>query len=282
MPTPQSTALIGGPSRPVGINTVLFSPLPLADALAHIGRCGYDGVELAAIARMCEHLVLDRWQEQVAEIRDLAAAQSLQLLSMEEASLEPERLEKAFAAAQALGIGVVNVGPGGRSDEPGALEATIERLQQGAKRAAEYGVTLCVKAHVGSAMYNTPTTLQVLEAIPDESFGVDIDPSHVFRSGENPVEALKAVLDRIRHVHIRDCPAGSGGPGPIAQQACGRGDMDLVGFCQVLVDGDYHGPICLEVIGAKPDDAVTDLVTVAAETRGYLAAAFAAAARRDS
>lgn len=273
---------LGGPSRPVGINTVLFSPLSLSDALGYIARCGYDGVELAAIARMCEHLVLDRWPEQVAEIRDQADSLGLQLLSMEEASLNPERLEKAFAAAQALGIGVVNVGPGGKSDEPGALESTIESLRQGAKRAADYGVTLCVKAHVGAAMYNTPTTLQVLDAIPDESFGVDIDPSHIFRSGEDPVESLKAILDRIRHVHIRDCPSGASGPGPIAQQACGRGDMDLVGFCEVLVKGDYHGPICLEVIGAKPENPVTDLVTVAAETRGYLAAAFAASSRNAS
>lgn len=273
--TPASTEL-GGPGRPVGVNTVLFSPFSLEEAVQRAAACGYDGVELAALKGMCEHLELDRWPEQVEQVRDLAGTAGLRLLSMEEASLEPTRLEKALAAAEALGIGVVNVGPGGRSEDPEALGRTIDSLREGVKRAADHGVRLCVKAHVGAAMFNTPTTLQVLDAIPEQTLGVDVDPSHLYRSGEDPAQAVKAVLPRVHHVHIRDCPAGSGGPGPIAAQACGRGDMDLLGFCRVLVDGNYQGPVCLEVIGAKPEHSLADLVTVAAASRGYLAAAFTA------
>lgn len=268
---------LGGPGRPVGANTVLFSPLPVADAFAHLARCGYDGVELAAIRGMCEHLELGRWQDQAAQIKDLSDQHGLGLLSMEETRLDPEQLEPGLAAAEALGIPFVNVGPGGKSDEPGALETTIDKLKVGAKMAADHGVTLCVKAHVGAAMYNTQTTLAVLDAIDDPAFGIDYDPSHIMRAGEDPAEALRAIVGRARHIHIRDCPAGVKGPGPIAEQACGRGVIDLRAVCDVIVESDYQGPVVLEVIGAKPDNPVTDLVAVAAETRGYLAAAFAGA-----
>ena len=47
-------------------------------------------------------------------------------------------------------------------------------------------MTLCVKAHVGHAVYNTPTSLQVLDAITSPAFGLDMDPSHIYRAGEDP------------------------------------------------------------------------------------------------
>ena len=64
-------------------------------------QAGYDGVELSAIKGMCEHLELDRYQEQVTQIREWSEQYGLELLAMEVASLDPERLENAFAAAAA-------------------------------------------------------------------------------------------------------------------------------------------------------------------------------------
>jgi sugar phosphate isomerase/epimerase len=45
----------------------------------------------------------------------------------------------------------------------------------------------------GAAIYNTPTTLQLMEAISSPNFGIDRDPSHIHRANENPVEAVAAV-----------------------------------------------------------------------------------------
>jgi hypothetical protein len=43
----------------------------------------------------------------------------------------------------------------------------------------------------------------------------------------------------------------------------------LFHFCRALVHGGYHGPLTLEVIGAK-DESLTELGMLAAENRGYL------------
>ena len=255
----------------LGVNSVLFRHFDFATAARQIAACGYDGLEISAIRGMCEHLDLGRWREQAPELRAVMAETGLAFLSMEVASTGDEaRLLAAFEAGAELGIPVVNVGPGGRSGSADDLQASIERLAGLAAKAEPYGVTLCVKAHVGAAIDNTPTTLQAMAAIPSPAFGIDMDPSHIYRAGEHPEVALAQVLGRVRHIHIRDCRSGLTGPGPIELQACGRGDIDLQGYCAAMLAGGYDGPVCLEVIGAEPRHSLAQVSSVAAESAGYL------------
>ena len=137
--------------------------------------------------------------------------------------------------------------------------------------AERYGVTLCVKAHVGSAIFNTPTTLRLMAAVTSPAFGIDMDPSHIHRAGENPVDAIQAVLPRVKHVHIRDCKGRQQGPGKPEDQANGRGDIDLVGYMRALHAGGYTGPLNLEIIGAK-SYSVVQCAVIAAEARGHMQA----------
>ena len=252
----------------LGVNTVLFKPFPVLDAFKAIKLTGYDGAELSAIKGMCEHLVLDDWKNSAAEVEAAAAETGLELLSMEVASLEEDRLIKAFEAARLLKIPVVNVGPGGKSDVAEDFEECVATLAARAKLAAEYGVTLCCKAHVGGAIYSTPTTLRAMDAIRLDSFGVDMDPSHIHRAGERTGEALGHVVSRVKHIHIRDCKGPGPSPGAPAEQACGRGDIDLYGYFKVLADAKYTGPVCLEVIG--PELAYHEAAVIAAESYGYM------------
>ena len=204
----------------LGVNTVLFAGYDLETALRHIALAGYDSAELSAIRGMCEHLILDDWPSRADSIRNLAEDNGLELTAMEVASLDEARLQKAFEAAAHLGIGVINVGPGGKAGSDEDLARQIDLLAGLAARAHDHGVALCVKAHVGQSIHDTPTTLRAMAAIDSPGFGIDVDPSHIFRAagGEDVVEALEAVMSRVRHVHIRDCPAAArateGPPGP--------------------------------------------------------------------
>jgi sugar phosphate isomerase/epimerase len=106
-----------------------------------------------------------------------------------------------------------------------------------------------------------------------------MDPSHIHRAGENPVEALAAVVSRIRHVHIRDCKGRQQHPGKPEMQANGRGDIDLLGYIRVLHQSGYTGPVDLEVIGAKEYD-IPRCVAIAAEARGHMQACLQACGAR--
>lgn len=248
-------------------------------AFKHIAMAGYDGIELSAIDGMSQHLVLANWQELAGEIKRLAKDYELELLAMEQPSRDPERMELAFQSAAEIGIPIINCGPGGTSDDESAWPEVVDSLGNLSTRAEYYGVTLCVKAHVGASIYNTPTTLRAMEEISSPAFGIDMDPSHIHRADENPVEAIAAVVSRVKHVHIRDCKGTQRGPGNPELQANGRGDVDLVGYIRVLHENGYTGPLNLEVIGAKAY-SLAQCCTIAAESRGHMQACLQACGAR--
>ena len=253
----------------LGVNSVLFGAFDFATAAKHIALAGYDGVEISAIQGMCEHLILDQWKSQAAELRQVAKDHNLQYLAMEEAALDENRLMKAFEAGAEIGIPVVNIGPGGKSANEEDFARQTDLMAKMAEKARSFGVTLCVKAHVGACIFNTPTTLRAMEKISAPAFGIDMDPSHIYRAGEDPAAALRPVLPRVRHIHIRDCLGRGPSPGTAQMQSCGRGDIDLFGYCKVMAEGNYSGPVSLEVIGAGKL-SLTEVSIVAAESYGYL------------
>ena len=116
-------------------------------------------------------------------------------------------------------------------------------------------------------------------AITSKSFGLDMDPSHIHRANEDPVEAIAAVVARIRHVHIRDCKGRQQNPGTPELQANGRGDINLLGYLRVLHQNGYQGPVDLEIIGAKTYD-LARCVAIAAESRGHMQACLQACGAR--
>jgi len=263
----------------LGANSVLFGGYDMETAFKYIKAAGYDGIEVSAIGGMSEHLVIDRWQECVPVVKELAEKYELELLAMEQPSRDPAIMETAMQAAVAAGIPVINCGPGGKKDDEASLQETIDSLGRLAERAEHYGVTLCVKAHVGASIHNTASSLRVLEAVTSPAFGLDMDPSHIHRGGENPVEALSKVVSRIKHVHIRDCKGRQSGPGSPEDQANGRGDIDLVGYIRVLHENGYAGPVDLEVIGAKEYELERCCI-IAAEARGHMQACLQACGAR--
>ena len=257
----------------LGFNSVLLGGHNVELAFKFASLCGYDGIEISAIAGMSDHMIGP------LALKELSTKYNVPILAMEQPSQDPATMEAAFQAAVTMGCPIVNCGPGGKSNDEASFQQSIESLGRLANLAEKYGVTLCVKAHVGAAIYNTPTTLRALQAITAKSFGLDMDPSHIYRANENPVEALSAVVTRIKHVHIRDCKGRQQNPGKPEMQANGRGDIDLLGYIRVLHQNNYTGPVDLEVIGAKDYD-LPACVAIAAEARGHMQACLQACGAR--
>ncbi len=263
----------------IGVNSVLFGGFDMETAFKYTQLCGYDGIELSAIDGMSQHLVLDRWKEIAPKAKELSKQHNLPILAMEQPSQDAAKMEQAFQAAVEIGIPIINCGPGGKANDESTFQPVVDSVGKLVKRAEHYGVTLCVKAHVGQYIYNTPTSLKLLDAIHSPQFGLDMDPSHIWRAGENPVEAIGAVVKRIKHVHIRDCKGRQQNPGTPQMQANGRGDIDLLGYVRVLHENGYAGPVDLEVIGAKELE-LPACVAIAAEARGHMQACLQACRAR--
>ena len=225
----------------LGVNSLMSCGYGFATAAECIAEAGYDGVEIAAIKGMCEHLDLDCWQKQSKDLAGIARENGLEILSMEEARPDEELAMRALEAAAEMSIPVVNVCSGGRAHVSGDFDRSVKMLRKVSLRAQKLGVSLCVKAHVGSAICDTPSTLRAIGAIDSPAFGVDMDTSHIHRAGEIAEEALRKVVHKVKHIHIRDCMGRQRDPGPIRNQACGKGNIDLTAFCREIVQKDYGG-----------------------------------------
>ena len=270
----------------LGINTVVFGGESLQTALQHIKWAGYDAAEISALDAcgafgdpLGEHLHLARWREEAAEVKAMAAELELALTAMEVGPLDEDRILRAFEAGAEIGIPVVNIGPSGEAGSEEDLAACIERMAKLAEEGEKHGVALCVKAHVGTSIHDTPTTLEAMRRIESSFFGIDMDPSHIHRGGEVPKDALREVISGVKHVHIRDCKGPGPPPGAPEEQSCGRGDIDLMGYCRVLAENGYDGPMNVEIIGASRY-GLSRCASIAAENFGYLNACLKACRAR--
>ena len=252
----------------LGVNTVLFKTVDFATAAKYLKKAGYDGLGICALRGMVEHFNTDTWKQDKNDLKAIMSDNGLEFLSSEIGVHDPERMKIAFEGAAEIGIPILCINPHGVSDDEESFKQSMEAMSKLAEMAAEYKVTLVFKAHVNQAVYNTPTSLRMIDAIKNPYFGLDMDPSHVHRAGEVPKDALASVIHVVKHVHIRDCKGFGPAPGIPEEQACGRGDIDLFGYIKAMVDAKYNGPCVLEVIGRELDIAEASII--AAETYGYM------------
>ena len=73
-----------------------------------------------------------------------------------------------------------------------------------AKHARKYGVErLCVELHGNQLVYNVPSLLRLRKEI-GPIVGANLDPSHLFWMGADPLAAVDALGEAVFHVHAKD------------------------------------------------------------------------------
>lgn len=72
-----------------------------------------------------------------------------------------------------------------------------------AKVAADHGVKIAFEMHPGFVVYNPETLLKLRKAC-GSNLGANLDPSHLFWQGIEPVEAVRVLGKAIFHVHAKD------------------------------------------------------------------------------
>src|SRR3954454_3719566 len=124
---------------------------------------------------------------------------------------------KTILAAERLGVDVVCtfVGRDPARSEPGNLALFREHWPPLVASAADHGVRLAIEncpmffswdQWPGGAnlAYSPAIWRQLFEAIPDESLGLNLDPSHLVWQFIDHERAVHDFADRIFHVHAKD------------------------------------------------------------------------------
>ena len=84
-------------------------------------------------------------------------------------------------------------------------QVLVPYWQRKAAEARNEGVRIAFEAHPGFAVYN-PETILKLRRLAGDNLGANLDPSHFFWQGIDPVEAARVLGDAeaIYHVHAKD------------------------------------------------------------------------------
>ena len=83
-------------------------------------------------------------------------------------------------------------------------EVLIPYWQKTARFAADHGVQrIAFEMHPGFCVYNPYTMLRLREAA-GKNVGANLDPSHLYWQGMDPVQAIKELGDAIFFVHAKD------------------------------------------------------------------------------
>ena len=119
-----------------------------------------------------------------------------------------DHLVLAVDAAGALGVDTVCALAG--LPPPGMSRMdTIEKLvpkvyARVLRRARKKGVRIALENWTATNIRNLQEWDRIFEVVPDENFGLNFDPSHLYWQGIDPVEAVFRFSDRIFHVHAKD------------------------------------------------------------------------------
>lgn len=134
--------------------------------------------------------------------------------------------------------------------------------------AREYNIILGLENHYKDGFWKYPefaqkmdVFLDVLESIPErEFFGVQYDPSNAIVAGDDPIELLEKVADRVVSMHASDRYLSDGvtledlkqsdgtlGYSPSLQHGVtGKGLNDYDRIFQILRDAGYNGWVSIE------------------------------------
>lgn len=224
----------------IGVLTVLFGQQSRGAALDYIAQAGVEAVELGTGNFPGDaHMDLDQLLSSESARKELmhdveSRGLTISALSCHGNPIHPnkeiakahhETWRKTAELAQKLGIervvgfsGCPGDGPNGARPNwvtcpwpPDFLEIlqwqwkeqVIPYWGEEAKFAEKLGVKICLEMHPGFVVYNPETLLCLREAV-GETIGANLDPSHLFWQGIDPVAAIRQLGSSIYHFHAKD------------------------------------------------------------------------------
>lgn len=223
----------------VGVFMALLGNQPLPDALDYVASVGVQAVEIGTGGYPGDHLDRKALLQDVGKRKALrskldALGLALPALSCHGNPLHPdqavrEEFEVAFQEtvdlANAMEVPTVITFSGcpGDSDEaryPNWVtcpwpddflkvlewqwqEKVLPYWSRTAERLNQKGVRAALEMHPGFVVYN-PETLKRLRAVTGPAVGANLDPSHLFWQGMDPVAAIRDLGESIYHFHAKD------------------------------------------------------------------------------
>ena len=185
---------------------------------------------------------------------------------------------ETIRAASESGVSLVSIYAGPNSWDPRAPQIPTELSTSEAwgrlfsaldvlyPIAEQEGLTLCFKPCDGSLAYDYFSTLPVIKQYgQSESFGINLDPSHLVLYGNDLSWVVSEYADLIQHVHLKDVFGIPGDEGRhFMFPMLGEGVTDWSSLYSALKNQNYRGSFSIIFEAFSYFDNVLDQDPVAA------------------
>lgn len=271
----------------LGCGTVLFRKYDLEPALAAIREIGFEYFETQAVGPWCPHVNVETDDpENLVRLKNKYGFKEITGLWSLNGNIisNPNAVASGIRSiewAAAAGIPILHTGDGHKPKDMSEEDAYLvleEKLGLILEAAKKNGVTVAIEPHGTFSL--TGAGLKRILSLGDPSvLGVNYDACNIFRagyvesgnntsgyramgSGENELEVLKEISDRVVHCHAKDINA---------EQRCvpiGEGLVNVKGCVDHLREIGYGGVISVETEGSN--GSFEEVVALARKSYDYL------------
>ncbi len=203
----------------IGMLTAPFRNEPVDNAIRFAAEVGFDALEIATAAGSAHFDAATATPEQMEQLKQKCDAAGLKISSFAcyQNYLDPdeevrrqrsEELKKVIANAAHIGVDVVCALVG--MPLPG--KSKLETIREEAPKvwpelcafAAERGVKIALENWFATCLQGLDTFECLFEVVPDENFGLNFDPSHLYWQQIDYLRAVDLFAPRIFHTHAKD------------------------------------------------------------------------------
>jgi sugar phosphate isomerase/epimerase len=238
----------------IGFRTAGFHEWRVDEAVAALGRLGYDGVEICLEHPDCR-------PESLTTVSAKALAQRCGDAGLEVASVsyhadtEPQDLRRdnavrALELVPAFGTEVLILN--GRRTTPEVKAealADLERLLGVLlPRAAALGARVALEPEPGLSVGDSADMLRLVERVGSPQLGANLDVGHAFLTDADVTASIRELGASIFHTHLEGMPAGEH-----RHLLPGEGDLDLTAVCRALRETGYRGYLTVDLFAIADD-----------------------------
>jgi len=208
-----------------GLQTYTLRAFDLDQTLKYLNEFGLKYSQFYS-----KHIPLTDDKSKIEAAKEKLKAAGIQILSwgVQGFTKDAEKNRKSFEFAKAMGFPVYSADP------------SADSFESLASLTKEYGIKIAIHNHGPGHKYGRLEQVQkAVEKWPVE-IGACVDTGHVLRTGENPIDWIKALGPRVHDVHLKDFADEK------TEHILGKGKLDVVGVLKALKEVKFSGILAIE------------------------------------
>lgn len=246
---------------------IVSGQITIKDWAKEAKKAGLDSIDISAL------FVKAHTPVYLKEFRNAIAAENMTVTMLAtypdlchpdsiERKRQLEYLGNDIAVASYLGAKYVRVLAGQAHPETPVdkgIKWAVEGLKQASKKAELFGVELVYENHSkpGSWDYTdfshpTEIFLKIVEQTKDIGLGINFDTANVIAYGDDTIQVLKQVIDRVVTIHANDTSTR----GSLTPVLLGEGLVPFEEIFKTLKSAGFDGWICIEEASGRGIDGV--------------------------